>query len=155
MFCENCGSTLYEGSKFCVSCGAKTESQQSSQAVATAQIPMRPVSPAPVYAPPTYTPPAYVPPVQAPPVYPTQVSPGREVLGVGQYIGMFLLMCVPVLNIILLFMWSFGGSVNLNKKNFARASLILCAIMLILWIVAGAALGSIISEIMGGMGGYY
>mgnify|MGYP003816452459 CR=1 FL=1 len=62
-------------------------------------------------------------------------------------------MCVPILNIILLFVWSFGSSANLNKKNFARASLILGAIGLILSIVFGAALSSIIGELLGGMGG--
>ena len=63
-------------------------------------------------------------------------------------------MCIPVLNIILLFVWSFGGSVNL-KKNFARASLILGVIGLILSIVFRAALSSIIGELLGSMGGYY
>lgn len=160
MFCENCGSTLCEESKFCVNCGAKIETQQSGQAEAASQIPVQPASPAPAYAPPpaytppAYTPPAYVPPVQAPPVYPSQVSPGTEVLRVGQCIGMLLLMCVPVLNIILLFKWSFGDSVNLNKKNYARAFLILFVVVIIIWIIAGAALGSMITEIIDGMGGY-
>jgi hypothetical protein len=71
---------------------------------------------------------------------------------VGQYIGMLLLMCVPLLNIILLFKWSFGSSANLNKKNFARAALILSAVMLIFWIIGdGLIMGALDSM----MGGYY
>jgi hypothetical protein len=62
-------------------------------------------------------------------------------------------MCVPILNIILLFIWGFGSSTNLNKKNFARAALILCAIMLIFWIAAGGIIGAFLGSIMGG--GYY
>jgi hypothetical protein len=145
MFCENCGNKLPDGAKFCGGCGAKTEPAQSAYTAAAEPAPARPV-PLPAYAQQqTYA--------QQPPAYSGQ--PGSEPLRVGQYIGMLLLMCVPILNIILLFVWSFGGSVNLNKKNFARASLILGAIGLILSIVFGAALSSIIGELLGGMGGYY
>lgn len=136
MFCENCGKNLPDGAKFCNGCGAKTE-------------PAQPAPPPPAQT--AYTPQqTYVP---QPAAYSGQ--PGTEPLRVGQYIGMLLLMCVPILGIILLFVWSFGGSVNLNKKNYARAMLIVCAIGLILSIIFGAALTSIIGELLGGMGGYY
>ena len=48
---------------------------------------------------------------------------------------------------------AFGSSANLNKKNFARAALILCAIMLIFWIAAGGIIGAFLGSIIGG--GYY
>jgi len=150
MFCENCGTILPEGAKFCAACGAKTE---APPAYAEERQPV-PV-PSPAYAPPVQTPP---PPRQsyAPqPPYGAQVSPGGEPLRVGQYIGMLLLMCVPILSVILLFMWSFGGSVNLNKKNFARAMLIFSAVGVILSVIFGAALTSTIGELIEGMGGYY
>lgn len=52
--------------------------------------------------------------------------PGQDApLSVAQYIGLFLLLCIPISNLILLFVWSFGARINQNKKNFARASLIL------------------------------
>ena len=154
MFCENCGNKLPDGAKFCGGCGAKTEPAQPAYTAADAPAPARPVPP-PAYAPTAQTAPSYQQTYA--PQQPTAYSGrgGSDPLRVGQYIGMLLLMCVPILNIILLFMWSFGGSVNLNKKNFARASLILGAIGLILSIVFGAALSSIIGEMLGGMGGYY
>ena len=149
MFCENCGNKLPDGAKFCEGCGGATKPAQPVYTAAAA-----PAPPPPAYTPPVQTSPprqAYAPP--QPPAYSGQ--PGSDPLRVGQYIGMLLLMCVPILNIILLFVWNFGGSVNLNKKNFARASLVLGAIGLILSIVFGAALSSIIGELLGGMGGYY
>lgn len=124
MFCENCGNKLPEGAKFCGGCGAKTGPVQSANTA--------PAEPAP----------------PQPSAYSGQ--PGSEPLRVGQYIVMLLLMCVPILNIILLFVWSFGSSANLNKKNFARASLILCAVMLIFWIVAGGLIMGALDSIMGG-----
>jgi len=72
---------------------------------------------------------------------------------------MLLLMCVPILNIILLFVWGFGSSANLNKKNLARASLILCAVRLIFRIVAGGFITGGLDSITGGldsiMSGHY
>lgn len=149
MFCENCGKNLPDGAKFCNGCGAKVEPMQSAYAA-------EPASSAPTYTPP----PAYTPPpvqtayasgqtyVPQSPAYSSQ--PDSEPLRVGQYIGMFLLMIVPILSIILLFVWSFGGTVNLNKKNFARAVLILSAIGMVLSIVFGAALIGIMGELFGG-----
>ncbi len=150
MFCENCGNKLLEGAKFCGGCGAKTEPAQPVYKAAA-----RPVPPPPAYAPQVQTASSYqqaYAPQQAP-AYSRQSE--IEPLRVGQYIGMLLLICVPILSIILLFVWSFGSSINLNKKNFARAMLILGAIGLILSIIFGAALTSIIGELLDGMGGYY
>lgn len=149
MFCEKCGSQLLEGAKFCGVCGAKTEpAPQPAYAAAAGPAPVRPVPPPPVYAPPPQS--AYAAP-QPPANY---AQPGREPLGVGQYIGMFLLMCVPLLNVILLFMWSFGGSVNLNKKNFARASLLLGVIAIVLSIVFSVFLTSMLGELFSNMSYY-
>ena len=47
-------------------------------------------------------------------------------------------------------MWGFGSSANLNKKNFARASLILGAVMLIFWIAAGGLIMRALDSITGG-----
>ena len=155
MFCENCGSKLPEGAKFCGGCGAKTEPVQFAYTASAEPAPPRPAPSPSAYTPPAQTAPSYQQ-AYAPP-QPTAYSgqTGSEPLRVGQYIGMLLLMCVPILDVILLFVWSFGGSVNLNKKNYARAMLIVCAIGLILSIIFGAALTSIIGELLGGMGGYY
>ncbi len=42
-----------------------------------------------------------------------------------------------------------------GTENYARAMLIVCAIGLILSVIFGAALTSIIGELLGGMSGYY
>jgi len=142
MFCESCGNQLPENAKFCTACGATTGRTQAE----TAQPGLihRQSSPPPQTAYIHNTAPAQ--PSYAP------AAALDTPLGVGQYIGMFFLLAVPILNIVLLFKWAFGKSANLNKKNFARASLILSAIALIFWILAGGA----IMEIFDGMmGGYY
>lgn len=131
MFCEKCGSKLPENAKFCGSCGAKT-------------VPVEPAVATPVHDQPAPPPP---PPVQAAAHF-GQVE--SEPLSVGNYIVMFLLMSIPLLNIILLFVWGFGSSVNRNRKNFARATLIMFAIMLLFWILAGGMIMGALKSMMGG-----
>lgn len=131
MFCENCGSKMPDGTKFCASCGEKMEVTQPRYE-AVNEPPPRPIQTNTAYQP---QPSAY------------RAQSAMEPLSVGQYIGMYFLMMVPLVNIILLFMWSFGGGVNPNKKNFARASLILSAIGIILAILAGGLIRSMLYEI--------
>lgn len=56
-------------------------------------------------------------------------------MGVGQYLGTFILMSIPVLNLILILAWSFSKSVNPNKRNYARAILVLCIIAVALGVL--------------------
>lgn len=49
-------------------------------------------------------------------------------LSVGEWLITLIVLAIPFINIIMLFVWSFSDSTNLNKKNFCRASLILSAI---------------------------
>lgn len=46
-------------------------------------------------------------------------------LSVGDYVIMYLLLVIPFVNLVLLFVWAFGSDVNLNRKNFARATLLI------------------------------
>ncbi len=42
----------------------------------------------------------------------------------GQWIITLVLTIIPVINVILLLVWSFSSTTNVNKKNFAIATLI-------------------------------
>jgi phosphoglycerol transferase MdoB-like AlkP superfamily enzyme len=67
----------------------------------------------------------------------------KDVMSLGSWIGSILLTFIPCVGIILLFVWSFSGGTNENKKNWARAQLIVTAILyvlaIIVYVVAGAA----------------
>ncbi len=143
-FCESCGSPNPQNSKFCQKCG------KSIPVASSTTTPPRPSAPPPVTTPPpvrqqqTAPNTSYVPPVaqnysqqtQPPNYYPNfgqDVSP----LSVGQFFLMMFLMCIPVVNIILIFIWAFGSNVNVNKKNFSRAILI--------WVLISIAISIILS----------
>ncbi|MEG0803817.1 MAG: hypothetical protein RSF90_02555, partial [Pygmaiobacter sp.] len=68
------------------------------------------------------------PPVQATPSatgsYPPQQTALDAPLSMGQFMLMQLSLAVPVLNLVLLMIWSFGANTNTNRKNWARSSLI-------------------------------
>ncbi|WP_341279457.1 hypothetical protein [Paenibacillus sp. FSL H8-0537] len=65
-----------------------------------------------------------------------------------------LLCAIPLVNIIMLFVWAFGGNAKISKSNYAKASLLWAAIGIVLYIffflVFGAALIAGFSE----MGNY-
>jgi hypothetical protein len=61
----------------------------------------------------------------------------------GGFLGMMLLSFVPVVNVIMFFVWGFGNH-NVNKRNYGRAALI---VLVIVSIVAAIAYGAIVSAI--------
>ena len=49
------------------------------------------------------------------------------------WLGTILLLGIPIVNIVLLFVWSFSSGVNESKKNFSRAYLIVSLIATVLF----------------------
>jgi hypothetical protein len=58
-----------------------------------------------------------------------------EVVSVKNWLLTMIILAIPLLNIIMLFVWSFGGNVNLNKKNYSRATLIIMAIAVVITVL--------------------
>lgn len=50
----------------------------------------------------------------------------------------FLLMLIPIANIVLMFVWAFGSNVNKSKKTYFQATLIMIAIVIVFWIIFGS-----------------
>jgi len=56
-------------------------------------------------------------------------------VSVGDWMLTYILLCIPLINIIMLFVWAFGSSPE-SKANWAKASL--------LWMVIGGVLVAIL-----------
>lgn len=54
-----------------------------------------------------------------------------EHVSIGGWIGRWFVMCIPIVNIIMLFVWAFGGSRKYSLKTWARARLLLALIVII------------------------
>ena len=109
-FCPSCGGTIDPNSPFCPTCGR--------------QVPERAASTAPQYR--------QQGPVYAPqPVYQAipQNANVAPVLSLGNYLGMMLLAAIPTVGFILLLVWAFSSGENPNKKNYARAALLVNVII--------------------------
>ena len=74
------------------------------------------------------------------------------VMTVTDWIIVMLLMCVPILNIILIVIWALDSNTNPSKRNWAKAYLIVIAVMFVVAIAVIISLGSFISGFMTGLG---
>lgn len=109
-YCTNCGNQINDGVKFCTSCGT------------------------PIAAPVAEQPPVLPPPQQTP-MYaasPLVAVYQEEPISTGGYIGIFLLLMLPIVNLILLIVWACGGCRKQGKANLARALLVWILIVTVL-----------------------
>ena len=75
---------------------------------------------------------------------PRQISLQEQPTSTGGWVLTLFLMCIPIVNIILIFVWAFGSSTESSKKNWARANLIWILIGIIVSIV-----GIVVATVMG------
>ncbi len=58
-------------------------------------------------------------------------------VSVGDWIVTFILLAIPIVNIVMLFVWGFGGSAHPSKKTYAQATLIIMGVVICLGILFG------------------
>ena len=140
-FCTNCGATLDDDKKFCTECGASVNEAPAGAAAPPPQAAPQPQA-APVYA---QTATATMPPPQSAyqpaAAYGGDMAPAKgskyEPITTKGFIGIMLLMCIPIVGQILMIVWALGGCRKINKRNLARASLILMLVMMLLTALLG------------------
>lgn len=71
------------------------------------------------------------------------VNRNYQPVSVGNWLLTTFLMCIPVINLILLFVWAFGSNTEVSKSNWAKAALI--------WMVLGIVLTVAIGVLFGGL----
>ncbi|RGX56613.1 zinc-ribbon domain-containing protein [Anaerotruncus sp. AF02-27] len=162
-FCTSCGAQLEDDKKFCTSCGAPAEGKPEQEpamaaaAVSGAQthspdpMPAQPPyqlyqQPQPVYQQTPPPPPAPIPVSAADSDLPPPAGSKYAPIGLGGWIGIMLLMLIPIVNIILLIVWACGGCKKVTKRSFARASLILMAVGIVLSLAIGLMARSFINK---------
>ena len=136
MFCPHCGEQIYPNETVCRRCGTSVD--QSNQ----------PMQQNPTYA--GYSQTIYV-------QTDTSYHP-EEHVSTGGWIGRNFLMMIPIVNIILLFVWAFSSTKQRSLQTWARAQLIMILISIvvtILIVVLMAVLGANIFNSMSRSGGYY
>jgi len=137
-FCTNCGTQIPDGVKFCTSCGTPTGVvPEAPAATATPVAEQQPPAPAPMptaQAAARQTAPQ--PSQPAPQPQPVTAVYQEEPISTGSYIGIFLLLMLPVVNLVCLLVWACGGCRKRGKANLARA--------LLVWMLIGAVIAGIV-----------
>jgi len=54
-------------------------------------------------------------------------------MSVSDWIITYLIMIVPIVNIVMLFIWGFGSNTNLSKASWAKAVLLLFCIIMVIY----------------------
>ena len=70
-------------------------------------------------------------------------------ISVGDWMITLLILAIPIVNLIMLFVWAFGGGTDYNKASFAKAALIWMAISIVLSILFIGALGNMMTGLFG------
>ena len=149
-FCTSCGATLDDDKKFCTQCGASVNGAPAGAAP--------PPSPPPQSAPQPQTAPVYaqaataaMPPPQSA-YYGGDMAPAKgskyEPITTKGFIGIMLLMCIPIVGLILMIVWALGGCRKINKRNLARASLIMMVVALVISFILGLILKSVFGKVV-------
>ena len=78
-----------------------------------------------------------------------QILPGvkREEISVGDWMITILISAIPLVGLIMLFVWAFGGGAPASKKNWAIATLIWYAIGIVLVIIFIIIFGTILASL--------
>ena len=72
-----------------------------------------------------------------------QQDPNKAVMTMGEWFLTYIILMIPLINIIMLFVWAFGDG-NENRKNYCRVQLIFMLIGVVLSVLFGSLLVGIL-----------
>jgi hypothetical protein len=73
---------------------------------------------------------------------------------IGDWLITFIITYIPLVGVVMLFVWAFGDGTHPSKKTWAQATLILFAIAIVLGIIFATLIISMIGSMFGAMGSY-
>ena len=71
-----------------------------------------------------------------------------EPISIGEWLITVIVSAIPFIGIVMLFVWAFGKKTNPNKSNWAKAMLIVLAIMMIVMLIISTTMPSMMESIM-------
>ena len=87
--------------------------------------------------------------------YQTGNSEVEEPVSFADWMVTTLIMCIPCLNIIMMFVWAFGSGTKKSKSNYFKAMLVWALISIVLVVIFMALYGTVFMALMGDAGSYY
>ncbi|OJV64372.1 MAG: hypothetical protein BGO41_12165 [Clostridiales bacterium 38-18] len=75
-------------------------------------------------------------------------SSNSGVVSLKEWIITLLIMMIPIVNIVMVFVWAFGGGTNPSKSNYFKATIIVGIAGIVLWFLfVGAFLAPIFNSL--------
>jgi len=71
------------------------------------------------------------------------------VVSTSEWVLTYLIAAIPIVGLVMLFVWAFGSETNPNKANWAKAGLIWAAIIIGIYIVFAMVFGAAILAALG------
>jgi len=72
----------------------------------------------------------------------------EPVMSVGDWIGTFILMAIPIINVILVLVWALSSTVNRNRRNYAIAIILIWVVFAIILIAFSSAIMVFLQDIL-------
>lgn len=73
-------------------------------------------------------------------------DPNPEPVSMKEWLITLLIMCIPIVNLVMPFVWAFGGGSNPSKSNFFKAQLIVMAISIVVLLLFLSVLTPVLRE---------
>jgi hypothetical protein len=77
----------------------------------------------------------------------------NAVLSTVEWLGTLFVLIVPIVGIVLYFVWAFGSG-NIHRRNFCRAALIMTAISIVLGLISSLVMGGFTRMAIRGFGAF-
>jgi hypothetical protein len=61
-------------------------------------------------------------------------------MSVKDWLITLIITAIPIVGFVMLFVWAFGSGTPVNKANWAKAALLMMAILIVVYFIFGAAL---------------
>ncbi|ODP28972.1 hypothetical protein PTI45_01481 [Paenibacillus nuruki] len=82
---------------------------------------------------------------------PAQPDAPASIISVKEWMLTLLLLAIPIVNLVMLFVWAFGGGTHPTKANYAKAGLLWAAIVIVIYLVIFLVFGAALFAGMGNM----
>lgn len=89
----------------------------------------------------------YQQPVYQQPTY-QMMSDLEEPVTFGEWMLTLLIMCIPCVNIVMMFVWAFGSSAKKSKANYFKATLAWMAIWIVICVLISVIAGASVAGIL-------
>lgn len=153
-FCNNCGREIINGIKYCTYCGSELSESENEH---TEKIHIEQPSCEIQKEIPVSNDPRIL--IEEPknnskvnlqqnPHFQDETNEELKPITTAGYVGIFFLLSVPIIGWIFTLIWACGGCKKINKRNMARAVIILAVINLMLTLVAIVVFGFILAPMM-------